>query len=324
MRRRKFLAVFGAAAAWPLSARAVESHPRIGILTINTAEYDAPYLAAFRDGLQRLGHVEGRNVTIDYRHSNGDASALSELASELIKLKPNVVLTNSISPARAVKRISPSLPIICPGFGDAFVPTLAASFAHPGGSVTGIASVVEGLIGKLTELTLDAIPKTTKIGFLSNPTGASTPTNEGQIRSSAQARGIEVQIERVEKREDFDSAFRRLSRENVQAVIAVSNGLINSELKHIVELQMTLRLPLVFAQRSGVDAGGLASYGVSASESYRRVATYADKIIKGAAPGDLPIEFPTKIELAINLKTAKALGLIVPPQLLDRADVVIE
>jgi putative ABC transport system substrate-binding protein len=324
MRRRNFLAVLGGAAAWPLAARAAASQPRIGILTINSAEYDAPHLAAFRDGLQRLGYVEGRNVAIDYRNSNGDAQALSDLASELLKLKPNVVLTNSISPARAVKRISPSLPIICPGFGDAFVPSLAASFAHPGGSVTGIATVVEGLIGKLTELTLDAIPTTTKIGFLANPTGASTPTNERQIRSSAQERGIEVRIEQVEKRDDIDAAFQRLSRAKVQAVIVVPNGLINSELKHIVELQMTLRLPLVFGQRSGVDAGGLASYGVSTPESYRRVAVYADKILKGAAPGDLPIEFPNKIELAINLRTAKALGLIVPPTLLDRADVIIE
>src|SRR4051794_10025706 len=266
MRRRNFLAVLGGAAAWPLAARAAASQPRIGILTINSAEYDAPHLAAFRDGLQRLGYVEGRNVAIDYRNSNGDAQALSELASELLKLKPNVVLTNSISPARAVKRISPSLPIICPGFGDAFVPSLAASFAHPGGSVTGIATVVEGLIGKLTELTLDAIPTTTKIGFLANPTGASTPTNERQIRSSAQERGIEVRIEQVEKRDDIDAAFQRLSRAKVQAVIVVPNGLINSELKHIVELQMTLGLPLIFGQRSGVDAGGLASYGVNTSE----------------------------------------------------------
>jgi putative ABC transport system substrate-binding protein len=180
------------------------------------------------------------------------------------------------------------------------------------------------MIGKLTELTLDAIPTTTKIGFLANPTGASTPTNERQIRSSAQERGIEVRIEQVEKRDDIDAAFQRLSRAKVQAVIVVPNGLINSELKHIVELQMTLRLPLVFGQRSGVDAGGLASYGVSTPESYRRVAMYADKILKGAAPGDLPIEFPNKIELAINLRTAKALGLIVPPTLLDRADVIIE
>ncbi len=325
MRRREFITILGgAAAAWPFAVRAAVSRPRIGILDINSQEYEARSLAALRDGLQRLGYVEGRTVDIDYRSSDGDANGLAALVRELVQSKPDVVLAASISPAMAVKRVAPTLPIVCLTFGDSFVPSLAASFAHPGGSVTGIASNVEGLVGKLTELTLDAIPGATKIGFLANPAGASMAQNEQQIRSTAQARGVEVWIEQVEKPDDFDGAFQRLSGEKVQAIIVPGNGLLNSAQKRLVELALASRLPLVFSEHAGVAAGGLASYGVNVSENYRRSAIYIDKILKGASPGDLPIEFPTKIELAINLKTARALGLTVPPMLLARADEVIE
>ena len=161
--RREFLCSLGImAVAWPLEARAVPGRSRIGILDINSAEYNASNLAAFRDGLRRLGYVEGRTVDIDYRFSNGDTNGLTSLAQELIQLKPDVVLANSVSPARAVKRIAPSLPIVCPAFGDVFVPSLAASFAHPGGSVTGIATEVEGLFGKLTELGILGDPRHNK------------------------------------------------------------------------------------------------------------------------------------------------------------------
>jgi ABC-type uncharacterized transport system substrate-binding protein len=323
--RREFISVLGGTAvAWPLAARAAGRHPRIGVLDINSADADTRNLAAFRDGLQRLGYVEGRTVDIDYRYSDGDTDRLPALAQELVQLKPDVVLAASVSPARAVKRIAPTMPIVCPTFGDAFVPSLAASFAHPGGSVTGIATEVEGLFGKLTELTLDTIPGTTKIGFLANPTGASMPHYEQAVQSAAQARGVEVLIEPVRKLDDFDGAFQRFSDGKVQAIIVPPNGLLSSGLKRIIALSLPLRLPLVFADRVGVDAGGFASYGVNNFETYGRAAVYIDKILKGVAPGDLPIEFPTKLELVINLKSARALGLTVPPALLSRADEVVE
>ena len=189
MRRREIIGLFVGAVAWPLSARAAGSRPRIGFLSIGSAEFDTLNLFAFRDGLQHLGYVEDKSVDIDYRYSAGDVNALTRLAQELVQLKPDVVLANAISPTRAVKRVAPTLPVVCPAFGDSFVPSLAASFAHPGGSVTGIATIVEGVIGKLTELALDAIPGTTKIGFLANPTGASMAENERQIISAAQAGG---------------------------------------------------------------------------------------------------------------------------------------
>ena len=323
--RREFVSVLGiTVVGWPLEARAVAGKSRIGILDINSAEYSALHLAAFRDGLQRLGYVEGRTVDIDYRYSNGDTNGLTALAQELVQLKPDVVLATSVSPTRAVKRVAPSLPIVCPAFGDAFVPGLAASFAQPGGSVTGIATQVEGMYGKLTELTLDALPGTIKIGFLANPAGASMAHYQQEVQSSAQARGIEVRVEQVRKVDDFDGAFQRLGAEKVQAVIVPGNGLLHSGQKQIIALATALRLPLIFSDRTDLLAGGFASYGVNISENYRRTAVYIDKILKGTPPGNLPIEFPTSLELVINLKIARVLGLTVPASLLSRADDVIE
>jgi putative ABC transport system substrate-binding protein len=326
MKRREFIMLGGAAIAWPLAAYAQQPAPakRIGVLDINSAEFGEANIAAFRDALLELGYVPGQTVEIDYRYSNGDTEALTGLAEELIRLKPNVIVATSTSPVMVVKRIAPSLPVVCPTFGDSFVPSLAAIFSHPGGSVTGIASNVEGVVGKLTELTIDAIPGIASIGFLANPAGASMGQNERQIKSTAEARGIVVRMEQVRYATDIDAALHRLSEEGVQAIIVPGNGLLNSQQKRIVELALALRMPLIFGERAGVSAGGLASYGVKQSENWRRAAIYIDKILKGAKPGDLPIEFPVKIELVINLKIAKTLGLTVPPTLLARADEVIE
>jgi putative tryptophan/tyrosine transport system substrate-binding protein len=249
---------------------------------------------------------------------------LTAFAQDLVQLKSNIVVANAVSPTRAVKRIAPSLPIVCPSFSDAFVPDLAASFAHPGGSVTGIATDVEGLIGKLTELTLDALPGTTTIGFLANPAGGSMGRFEQQVQSAANAHGVAVEIVEVQKVDDFDHAFDQFGERKVQAVIVPANGLLQTGERRIIALAMDKHLPLVFSTFQSVADGGFASYGVDATAIYRRTAVYVDKILKGAAPGDLPIEFPTKLELVINLKTAKALGLTVPSALLDRADQVIE
>jgi putative tryptophan/tyrosine transport system substrate-binding protein len=329
MRRRDFITLLGGAAAtpsliWPLASWAAGGRPRIGILSISSAERDASNLAAFRDGLQRLGYVEGRSIDIDYRFSNGNSDALAGLARELLQMKPDVVLASAVSPTRAMNRIAPALPIVCPAFSDSFVPSLAASFAHPGGSVTGIATDVEQMIGKLVELALDAIPGTAKIGFLANPAGGSMTRFEQQVRSTAKLYGVEVRTAQVKKADDLEGALQQLSGENVQAVIVPANGLLLSSQIRIIELAMAFRLPLIFGTRQGAVAGGLASYGINSAENYRRGATYVAKILKGAAPGDLPIEFPTKIELVLNLKTAKSLGLAIPSPLLDRADDVIE
>lgn len=322
MRRREFIGAFFAAIA---SRHAMGAgRPRIGVLSISSGETEAANIAAFRDGLQRLGYIESRTVDVDYQFSNGSTEALTALAQELLQMKPDVILASAVSPTRVVHSLAPAVPIVCPSFSDSFVPSLAQSFAHPGGSVTGIASDVEQLIGKLVELALDAIPGTNKIGFLANPAGGSMARFERQVLSTAESHHITVQIAEVAKSDDLDDALQRLKAENVQSIIVPANGLLTTLQSRIVENATALRLPVVFAVRAGVLAGGLASYGINQVENYRLAATYVAKILKGAAPGDLPIEFPSKIELVINLKAAKTLSLTLPRPLLDRADEVIE
>ena len=325
MRRRDCILLLGGAAAfYPFPVFGQRARARMGFLSINSPQNDARFFAAFKEALQGLGHIEGRTIDIDYRASSGDTTSLVEFAQELIRLKPQVMLANSVTPTRTINRIAPDMPIVCPAFSDGFVPSLATSFARPGGRVTGVASDVEFLIGKLAELVFDLIPDAAQIGYLSNPAGGSMGRFEQQIKTAAKARGVEVRIAHAEKRDEIAGALRQLADIKVRAVIVPTNGLFNSSRALIVETAMGLRLPLVFGTREGAMAGGLSSYGINAVENYRRAAVYVDKILKGAAPGDLPIEFPTKIELVINLKTAKALGLTVPPILLDRANEVIE
>jgi putative ABC transport system substrate-binding protein len=324
MRRREFITLLGgAAASWPLAARA-QQHFKIGLLLLASPQEDAHFVAAFIDGLRSRGYVEGKNVDIDHRYAEGDVKRLSPLAQELIALKPDVLLGAEPSSARALKRIAPNLPIVCPRLTDALIPELAASYARPGGSVTGIAQSVEGLTGKLIELALELVPGAVRIGFLSNPMGASMRLFAQNIDAGGRARGIAVLTEEATTRDDLAPAFDRLTKREAQALIVPGNAMYRVHSAHIVQLALTVRLPTIFAHRHDVEIGGLASYGIDVTENYRRAATFVDRILKGARPGDLPIEFPTKIELVINLKTAKALGLGVPLQLQQRADEVIE
>jgi putative ABC transport system substrate-binding protein len=324
MRRREVIKLLAGAAAWPLASHAQESRPRIGALSINSAQGDAKVTASFVDGLRALGYVEGRTVDIDFRYADGDPSRLTPLAQELIALKPDVAFVNSISPALAMRDIAPTLPIVCAGLGNASFPILAASHARPGGSVTGVASDAENLYAKLLELALDLVPGASRIGFLANPGGGSIPLYKKQIEAGAQARGVTVLTLEARTAEEIDVAYAGFVREQVQAVIVPANGLFNTNDQQIAQLALAARLPTIVSQPRNVEAGGLASYGVDLSENFRRAAVYVDKILKGAKPGDLPIEFPTKLLLVLNLKTAKALGVSIPPTMIGRADEVVE
>jgi putative ABC transport system substrate-binding protein len=250
MRRRDFILLLGGAGAgWPRAARAQRGRSRMGFLSINSPENDARFLTAFKEALQRLGYIEGRTIDIDYRGASGDTARLTGLAQELVRLKPQVILANSVTPTRAVNRIAPDLPIVCPAFSDGFVPSLATSFARPGGRVTGVASDVESLIGKLAELVFDVMPDATRIGFLSNPAGGSMGRFEQQVKNAAKARNVEVRIAEAEKSDHIAGALRQLADDKAQAVIVPTNGLFNSSRKLIVEHAMALRLPLVFGTR---------------------------------------------------------------------------
>jgi putative ABC transport system substrate-binding protein len=325
VRRRRFiLGLASASALYPFATLGQRSRARVGILSINSPESEARFIAAFKEALAGFGHIEGRTIDIDYRASSGDTKSLTPLAQELIQLKPQVILANSVTPTRIINGIAPNMPIVCPAFSDGFVPSLATSFAHPSGRVTGVASDVESLIGKLAELVSDIFSDAKRIGYLSNPAGGSMGRYEQQIKTAAKAQNIEVQIAYAETKDEIAPALQRLSDAKVRAVIVPSNGLLNSSRAQIVATAMDLRMPLIFGNRQGAQAGGLASYGINATENYRRAAGYVDKVLKGAVPGDLPIEFPTKIELVINLKVAKILGVKMPAILIDRADEVIE
>src|SRR5215831_19419994 len=319
LRRRQFITLLGgAAAAWPLPG-AANARPRLAFLALGPQQNAH---LAFVEGLRRLGYTQGRDVDIDHRY--GDVENLKPLAQELIALKPDILVADSPSGAIAFKSVAPTLPIVCLALTDAGIPDLFASYARPGGNVTGMAQTVEGVTGKLVEVALEVIPGARRVGFLSNRAGASMRLFARSVDVAARDRGMAVLTQEATAGGELASAFAQFSKQGVQAVIVPVNGLFFSEDMQIAQLALAARLPTVGAERRYIEAGLLASYGIDQRESYRRGASYVDRILKGAKPGDLPIEFPTRIELTINLKTAKALGLDLPPTLVTRADEVIE
>ena len=321
--RCAFISLLGGAAAWPLAARAAEKSPRIGVLTLLSRRDEGGRIAQFLAGLHGLGYSEGQNLDIDYRYADGDTGRLNALARELITLAPDVIYAGEPSAARAAKNAAPTLPIVCAALTDR-LPDLFASYARPGGSVTGIAGMVENMTGKLVEVALEIVPGAARIGVLVNPTGAARDFVTQQIETAAHARGLTVLMEQARQPEELAGVFDRLAKAQAQAAIIAPNGMFINERRSIVALALSTGLPAIFQDREDVLAGGLASYGIDYRENYRRAALFVDKILKGARPGDLPIEFPTKLDLTVNLKTARALGLDVPPMLLARADEVIE
>jgi putative ABC transport system substrate-binding protein len=324
MRRRQFIALLGgAAAAWPLQVRSAGQRPRVGVLTLLSPNEGQSRIAAFTGGLRALGYVEGQSLDADYRYANGDTDRLKALARELIALAPNVIYAGQPSAARAVKDAAPGLPIVCPTLNDG-LQDLFASYAKPGGNVTGLANTVEDMNGKQVDLALEVVPGASRIGLLINPTGASRNQVTQQVEAAARGRRVTLAIGEAEMPDQLAGAFDRLAKAQAQAVIVPRNAMFGNQRRQIVQLSLASRLPSIFSDREFVQVGGLASYGVDEVENDRRAAFFVDKVLKGARPGDLPIEFPTKFELAFNLKTAKALGLTVPPTLLAIADEVIE
>ena len=301
-----------------------EARPRIAFLSLGAAQEGATLVAAFADGLRRLGYAEGQNVDIDYRYAAGEVEQLKSLAQDLIALKPDMLVGSEPSAARALKSVAPTLPIVCLALTDALIPDLIASYARPAGTITGMAQSVEGVTGKLVEVALEIIPGAVRIGFLSNPAGASMRLFAQIVDTAAGARGIAVLTEDVSTAGQLAPAFDRFRRQGTQAVIVPANGLFRVQRAQLARLALAARLPTISAERQYVEAGLLASYGVNEGENYRRAAGYVDRILKGAKPGDLPVEFPTRVELTINLRTAKALGVDLSPTFVTRADEVIE
>ena len=329
MRRRDLITrVGGAVAAWPLAARAQQPGKvaRIGYLGANlTAQPKQP--EAFRQGLRELGWIEGRNIAIDYRDGQGKPERLPALAAELVALKPDVIVAGTTLAATAASRATGVIPIVFPVASDPVGSGLVAGLARPGGNVTGLSLQASELVGKGLQLLVEAVPGARLIAVLWHPDGHPGSTDRDMLKKvEAAARGLQRRIHVVEARgpDDFERAFAQMTRAGVGALTVLPQTLFNQHRARLLDLAARNRLPVMWPFRDPVDAGGLMSYGANISDLFRRSATYVDKILKGAKPADLAVEQPTKFELVINLKTAKALGLTIPQSLLLRADEVIQ
>lgn len=325
MKRRDFLTgIAGSSVAWPLVVRAQVStrHPLIAVLSAITNEGNSP-LNALVQGLKEFGYVDGVNVVIIYRFAEGRLDRFPVLATEVVKLTPDVIVATVTPAAVATRALTKSIPIVCPLLADAINLGLIASESRPRGNVTGVSFRTEGLTSKQVELALQMIPDLVRIGFLVN-VASGVVIDRQELESTCQRLGIKAVPAEVRSANDLDMAFQSLADDHVQAVIVLVDGMLFSERKKIAALAAAARLPAIYGFRDHVDAGGLASYGVNLSENFHRAAAYVNKILKGAKPGDLPVEFPTKLELVVNNQAAKALGLNIPPSVLVRADEVIE
>jgi putative ABC transport system substrate-binding protein len=327
MKRREFITLLGGAAAWPLVASAQQPGriARIGYLASNLANQGP--LDAFRQGLRDLGYVEGRNVVIEYRDAQGKLEPLAALAAELVALKVDVIVASSTAAALAAKQATTVVPIVFGSVPDPVATGLVASLARPGGNVTGLSNLNADLVGKCLEYLTQAVPGIGRVAVLWQPGAFGERTEkEMLIAEERAARTLGIQLQFVEARgaADIDNAFSEITGARSDALTVLVSGMLLGERRRLVDIAAKNRLPVVYTFRELVDAGGLMSYGPSLADLFRRAASYVDKILKGTKPADLPVEQPTKFDLVINLKTAKALGLTVPPTLLTRADEVIE
>jgi putative ABC transport system substrate-binding protein len=322
--RREFITLLGGAAvAWPLAARAQDSHKLIGYLT-GATQPPNPYSDIFLQGMRELGYVEGRGFDITYRGSDGYQDRLPTLAKDLVRLKPDVILANAVDSVVALRKETRIIPIVSPALADAVHLGLIASEARPAGNVTGIEPYVAGLPAKQMELAREIIPRASNVGVLTNLQDPKAPPQAQELEAASRALQVKIVPSDVSRPDEIESALEVLASRRVDVVIVLQTSMLVGKTRQIAEAALAKRLPTVYGYRDHVIAGGLVSYGVDLRWCFHRAAYFVDKILRGAAPGDLPVEFPTKMVLAVNLKTAKALGFDVPATLLARADEVIE
>ena len=328
MPRRAFMAaIAGGLLAAPLAALAQSAGKvyRIGYLSSGSATSNPRVIEAFRQGLHELGWVEGRNVVIEYRWAEGRLDRLPDLAAELLRLNVDVIVASPTPGALAAKNATGTVPIVALSLTHPVELGLVASLARPGGNVTGVSySVGADIFGKDLELLKEVVPRVRRVAVLSNPDSPARPLTIRNIKDAARSLGLHLQLLEARGPEGFDSAFAAMAKERVGALLVVQDPAFIPHRARLVDLAAKNRLPSIFTQREDAEAGGLMSYGPSLSDLYRRAGSYVDKILKGAKPGDLPVQQPEKFELVINLKTAKALGLTIPQSVLTRADRVIE
>ena len=296
--------------------------PRIGILIPASASFFSARVDTFRQRLRELGYVEGKNIVIEYRYAEGKLERLPELAVELVRLKVDVIVTSG-SGTLPAKKASTAIPIVFGAAPDPVGSGLVSSLARPGGNITGLSTMAPDLDGKRLELLKEAFPKITQVAFLWEPGGAGGIRPLTDMEAAAKALGLKLLSLPVRSLDDFDSAFARAKRDGAQALITFPHPLVNTHQRQVLDFAAKNRLPAMYPTSEFVEAGGLMSYAPSYTDLFRRAADYVDKILKGAKPADLPVEQPTKFEFMVNLKTAKQIGLTIPPKVVAQADRVI-
>ncbi len=314
-----FAAPFAAGAQQPAKV------PRIGYLSPVTPTTDPPLVDAFRQGLRELGYLEGQNLAIEYRWAAGRPERLPDLATELVRLRVDVIVTGPQLAPHAAKNATTSIPIVFAVASNPVEEGLVASLARPGGNITGLA-ITAGpeIFGKHLELLKEAVPRISRVGILRNPDNLAHPLILRQGEAAARALDVQLQILEARGPAEIDAAFATMTSQRAGGVLVLRDPVFYSHRARIAALAAKSRLPAVYGLREHAEAGGLMAYGANVGHLYRRAAAYVDKILKGAKPADLPVEQPTRFELVINLKTAKALGLTIPPSVLIRADQVIQ
>jgi len=325
MERRTFLALAsGSLLAAPLAVEAQrpEKLYRIGMLERTSTAINAANVDSFRQGLRNLGYVEGKSFVIEYRSTDGRDERYPGLAAELVRLKVDLIVTRGTPAALAAKNATATIPVVMAGIGDPVGQGVVASLARPGGNITGLSAQVTDIYAKRVDLLKELVPRAVRVAALFNMSNPSIPQAWREVETSARSLRIHPQLLDVRKPEDLGPAFDSAIRQRADVLVVGLDSLTQANQRHIVDLAAKHRLPAMYASMEF--AGGLIVYGVNYPDHYRRAASFVDRIFKGAPPADLPIEQPTKFELAINLKTAKALGLKIPQSLLQRADQVIE
>jgi len=324
MRRREFITLLGGAGAiWPLCSRAQHQPRRLGYFATGTS--NAPLQDSLAKGLRELGWIEGENLSIDYRFAEGRNDVISSLANELVGLRVDLIVASATPAALAAKNATQTIPIVGIGFDNPIENGLVASLARPGGNLTGLTyGVGPEVFGKDLELLREILPEVRSMAVLSNPANPNHARMMSNVVVAAQALGVRLLIQEVSEPTEFESAFAAMANEHVGALFIFGDPMLGVHRARLADLAVKNRVPSMHTNRLHVEAGGLMSYGPSFLDLWRRAATYVDKILKGARPADLPIEQPAKFELVLNLKTAKALGLSIPPTLLARVDEVIE
>jgi putative ABC transport system substrate-binding protein len=319
IRRREFIATLGSAAAWPLGVRAQPKVPTIGALVIGNINPEQ-FWREFRQGLRDLGYVEGQNIRFEFRSAEGHLERLPELAAELVRLKVDIIVTWFTPTALAAKQATREIPIVMAETGDPIGTGLIASLARPGGNVTGMASVTAELAGKCVQLIREILPSARRVTALANATDPFSKPFLEQIKFGGEVTGTTINAIAVSSDEEFETAFAGIEKDRPDAVIVQPS----LPTRRAADLSVKHKIPAVSVPRWFAEQGGLMSYSAKYGELFRQAAVYVDKILKGAQPADLPVEQPTHFQLVINLKTARALGLEIPPTLLGRADEVLE